>query len=88
MTLEQFEKLKKWKKSYNNFFISGKDIDGALLFTCKSLGENNKCKDYKFRSLFCRRYPKPSKQFLINGGRPLDGCGYEFGVDKNFSDYL
>lgn len=87
-TEKQFENLKGWKKKYNHFFISGKDTDGALLFTCRSLGQNNKCKDYFFRSLACRNYPKINTQFIINGGKSLDECGFYFDVNKNFSDYL
>lgn len=87
-TKEQFEKLKEWKKSYKNFYISGIDDDEALLFTCKSLNENNTCRDYMFRAIGCRNYPKIDKDFIINGGKPLDGCGYYFGVDKDFRDYL
>ena len=87
-TDKQFESLKKWKKSYEHFFVSGVDTDGALLFTCKSLSNENRCKDYLFRALPCRSYPKINKDFIINGGKPLDGCGYYFEVDKKFSDYL
>lgn len=87
-TEKQFESLKNWKKNYNHFFISGKDVDGAILFTCKSLGENGKCKDYFFRSLACRNYPKINTQFILNGGKPLDNCGFYFDVDKNFSEYI
>lgn len=87
-TEEQFDILKEWNKSYHHFFISGKDDDGALLFTCKSLDENNICKNYFFRSIKCRTYPYIKKDFILNGGRPLDGCGYYFSVDKNFASYL
>lgn len=87
-TEKQFESLKKWKKTYNHFFISRKDMDGALLFTCKSLANNGKCKDYLFRSLACRNYPKINTQFILNGGKPLDNCGFYFDVNKSFSNYL
>ncbi len=87
-TKKQFELLKNWKKSYEHFFISGIDDDGALLFTCRSLDTNNKCKDYVFRSLACRNYPRIKNDFIINGGKPLDGCGYYFDVDKKFRDYI
>ncbi len=87
-TEEQFDSLIKFSKSYNHFFISGKDEDDSLLFTCKSLKSDNTCKDYVMRSIECRRYPKINNKFIINGGKPLDGCGYYFEVDKNFNEYL
>ncbi len=85
---EQFENVKKWDKHFNNFYISGKSEKGALLFTCKEIDENNRCKVYFFRGLGCRLYPKIDSNFLINGGKPLDGCGYYFEPDKSFKDYL
>lgn len=87
-TKEQFESLKKWSKSYNNFFVTGKDEQGVLLFTCKCLDSNNKCKVYYLRSINCRLYPNPNKIFLANGGKLLDDCGYYFKADKEFKDYL
>lgn len=87
-TESQFEDLKRFNKSYNHFFISGVDDDKSLLFTCKSINPDNTCKDYFFRSINCRNYPKVNKKFIINGGKPLDGCGFYFDVDKKFSNYL
>ena len=87
-TEEDFEELKKIKKIYNHFYISGKDKDRALLFTCKSLTDDNRCKDYFFRSFYCRNYPYIIPEFIANGGKPLDGCGYYFDVDKKFSEFL
>jgi Fe-S-cluster containining protein len=55
---EQFEKIKDWDKHFSNFYISGKSETGALLFTCRELDENNRCKVYFFRGLGCRQYPK------------------------------
>lgn len=87
-TEPQFESLKKFNKSYNHFFISGVDDDKSLLFTCKSLSDDNTCRDYLFRSINCRNYPKINKTFIVNGGKSLDGCGFYFDVDKNFSKYI
>ena len=85
---EQFVKIKEWDKHFSNFYISGKSETGALLFTCRELDENNRCKVYFFRGLGCRQYPKKNTKFLINGGKPLDGCGYYFEADKDFKSYL
>ena len=85
---EQFEKVKKWDKHFRNFYVSGKSENGSLLFTCNEIDENNRCKVYFFRGLGCRFYPKINTKFLINGGKPLEGCGYYFEVNKNFKDYL
>lgn len=61
---------------------------GALLFRCKSLGEDKKCRQYFFRSIYCRDYPSINKNFISSGGTTLDGCGFYFDVDKKFKDYL
>ena len=87
-TEEQFENLKKINKRYHHFEINGKMENGALLFKCKSLGDDGKCKVYHFRSLFCRDYPSINPIFIANGGTTLDGCGFYFDVNKKFSEYL
>lgn len=87
-TEKQFEKVKEWEKHYHNFYISGKTENGALLFTCREIDENNRCKVYFFRGLGCREYPKKNTKFLINGGKPLDGCGYYFEPTKSFKSYF
>ncbi|MCD7880045.1 MAG: YkgJ family cysteine cluster protein [Candidatus Gastranaerophilales bacterium] len=86
--IEQFEQIKEWNKHYNNFYISGKDESGSLLFTCREIDENNKCKVYFFRGLGCRLYPAVNRKFLRNGGKPLDGCGYYFEPNKKFELFL
>ena len=86
--IERFEKLKIIDKHLKNFHVSGKDENGSLLFTCNAIDENNKCKVYFFRGLGCRMYPKKDTKFLINGGKPLDGCGYYYEPDKSFSSYM
>lgn len=88
MTEAQFEKVKEWEKHYNNFYISGKSESNALLFTCKELDENNRCRAYFFRGLICRVYPNPDKKFLINGGKLLEGCGFYYEPDRDFKSFL
>lgn len=85
---KQFEILKNWDKKYNNFYISGKDENGRLLFTCKALGDNNECKKYFFRSLYCRKYPFVEKGLIYNGVQPDKDCGYYFEPEKPFSDFM
>ncbi len=85
---EQFEKIKEFDKHFKNFYISGKNESGKLLFTCREIDENNRCRMYLFRGLVCRTYPKPDSYFLANGGELLDGCGYYFEPDKSFKSYL
>lgn len=84
----QFKQVQKWDKHFYNFYISGKSEDGALLFSCRWITKENKCRVYFLRGLGCRQYPKANSEFLINGGKPLDGCGYFFEPDKPFKDYL
>ncbi len=87
-TEEQFELMKQMNRHYKNFFISGRDNDNALLFTCRELDENNRCKVYHFRGLLCRLYPNPNSSFIANGGTMRDNCGFYFEVDRNFSSYV
>lgn len=87
-TEAQFEKVKEWDKHYHNFFISGKSETGALLFTCKEIDENNRCKVYLFRGIGCRMYPKKDTKFLINGGKPLEGCGFYYEANRPFKSFL
>lgn len=85
---EQFEQIKRWDKHFRSFYISGQNEKGALLFTCHAIDENNRCKIYFLRGLGCRQYPKKNTKFLINGGKPLESCGYYFEPDKKFKEYL
>ena len=88
MTEKQFESVKQFDKFFNNFYISGKDSCGVLLFTCREIDENNRCRVYPFRGIGCRLYPKPGAKFVTNGGELLDGCGYYFEPDKSFESFL
>ena len=85
---KQFKEVQEWDKHFKNFYISGKAENGALLFSCREIDENNRCKVYFFRGLGCRQYPKTNTKFLINGGKPLEGCGYFFEPNKPFKSYL
>lgn len=88
-TEEQFEKAKLKNKRMNMFEISGIDeTDGALTFKCKSLKDDGKCGAYWIRSMFCREYPFIIPDFIKNNGQTLEGCGYSFGVNKEFKEYL
>ena len=87
-TNEQYEELKRRKRKYYHFEFSSIDDDGNYLFKCKSLGDDNKCKDYFFRSLYCRKYPDIDKKFIMAGGKLLDNCTYRIKPDKEFIDYL
>lgn len=85
---ERFEKLKLIDKHLKNFYVSGKDENGLLLFTCNEIDENNRCKVYFFRGIGCRMYPKKDTKFLINGGKPLEGCGFYYEPDRSFSSFI
>lgn len=88
-TEEQFEIAKQKNKRMQLFEISGIDeTDGALTFRCKSLRSDGKCGAYWLRSMFCREYPFIIPDFIRNNGQTLEGCGYSFGVSKEFSEYL
>lgn len=89
---EGFERLKKRKFFYRQFYIAGKvqeeDMSkDALLFGCKYL-KDGKCSRYFFRPIFCRDYPAINYDFIRFGGKTLDGCGFSFDVNKKFEEYL
>ena len=88
MSETDFENVKSYNKFYNHFFISGKLDDGRLLFTCKSLGDDNKCKDYFFRSIPCRMYPKVKSSFFSNGGELFENCGFKPVIKNKFQEFL
>lgn len=85
---EQFEELKKFDKKYLHFDIAGKNEKGVLLFKCKSLDENNKCRDYFLRSIYCRAYPNVTDKIRLGGCETFDTCGYKIKINKNFKEYL
>ncbi len=86
--IKQFEDLKKFDKKYNCFEIAGKNEKGVLLFRCKSLDENNRCKDYFFRSLYCRMYPMVNSKIRLGGCETFDSCGYKIKINKKFDEFL
>ena len=79
----EFERLKQWQPRYNHFYISGEEEDGTLLFACNSLDEDNLCRDYIMRSLFCRLYPIISSKMIAKGQETLDDCGYYYVSKEN-----
>ncbi len=87
-TPEEFDRMKKFNKAYNNFSISGRKADGTLLFRCNSLTEDGKCRDYLFRSIYCRLYPNLGTKILSGKYETFDGCGYNIEVNKKFKTYL
>lgn len=87
-SVEEYELLRQKYKKYNHFEPIKLNKQGILLFKCKSLGIDNRCKDYFFRSLYCRQYPNIDKKFILAGGVLLNGCGYKIAPSKKFSDYL
>jgi len=85
---EEFERIKKLDDKYNHFFISSRDETGILLFTCKSLGEDNLCTCYPFRSLYCRLYPRIKTKHIRAGAEMPEGCGYYIESNVKFEEFL
>ena len=85
---DNLEKLIKQDKYLRKFYVSGKNENGEILFTCKALGIDNKCKYYRFRSLYCRRYPLVKSLKTGQYLQPEDYCGYKIVPVKSFKDYL
>ena len=85
---KQFEDLKQFDKKYHHFDITGRNNKGVLLFRCKSLDNNNKCRDYFWRSIYCRAYPKVTDKIRLGGCETFDTCGYKIKINKDFKNYL
>ena len=85
---EVFEELKLKNKRMNLFYPSGKNEYGEILFTCKSLLPNNRCKHYFFRSLYCRKYPMVKSLTTGRYLTPPEECGYTIEPEKQFKDYI
>lgn len=83
-----FEELKEQNKRLDSFYPSGKNDKGELLFTCKLILPNNKCKHYFFRPLYCKKYPMVKS--LVTGKylSPPKECGYRIELEKNFEDFI
>ena len=86
--IKLLEELKNKNKRMNLFYPSGKNEDGELLFTCKSLLPDNRCKYYFFRSLYCRRYPMVKSLSTGRYLNPPEECGYRIVSEKPFKDYI
>lgn len=85
---EEFERLRFWQRHYNNFYISGKDENGTLLFTCKSLTKDGKCSVHFLRGLYCRIYPSVKTNTFFKGGGTIENCGYYFESNIKFDEFL
>lgn len=83
-----YEELRYKNKRMNLFYPSGKNEKGELLFTCKSLLPDNRCKYYYLRSLYCRRYPLVKSLATGKYLTPPEECGYKIELDRQFSDFI
>ncbi|MDD3420422.1 MAG: YkgJ family cysteine cluster protein [Candidatus Gastranaerophilales bacterium] len=84
-TQEEFETIQKQNPFYKNFFISGKDPTGTILFTCKHLSWENTCQIHIIRPQMCRNYP--CKKDNLKPETFLE-CGYYFRIDKPFKKFI
>ena len=53
-------------------------VDGAFLFHCTMLGEDNRCTDHEHRLALCREFPTACSLMP-------DGCGYHFRLSDEIS---
>lgn len=84
-TQEEFETIQKQNPFYKNFFVSGKDTSGTLLFTCKYLSWENTCQIYITRPKMCRNYPRKKG---TSKPETFPECGYYFKLDKPFNKFI
>jgi Fe-S-cluster containining protein len=85
-TEEQFSQLKEVFPEYERFYIRDEDEHGHLLFTCRFLGKDYTCGDYKKRPFICRQYP--SEKIFLKGGKLISGCGFRFIPVEDFGKII
>ncbi len=85
-TEEEFNQLKEVFPEYRRFKMKERDEDGLLRFTCKYVGEDNRCGDYYGRPSICRAYP--NEELFVKGGVIASHCGYKFYPVEDFSKVL
>jgi len=83
---DEFNQLKEVFPEYERFVFKGRDKDGVLRFTCKYLGKDNKCGDYKGRPIICRDYP--TEEIFVRGGIMATDCGFVFIPVEDFQKML
>ena len=82
---EEFLKLQKIHFFYEYLEIADKNEMG-LIFRCKKLGEDGRCKAYKQRALICRQYPM--EEIFTMGGTITEDCGFWFEPIDSFESVL
>lgn len=90
-TEEEFEEGKRCNPVFKMFYIYDKHPDGVLRFSCRYLGEDNKCKRYFFRPLKCWTYPdhhKCDKDHIMRGKQTKEGCGFRYESTVSFSEVM
>ena len=81
-----FMKMVAEKPEYERLYITGKNRDGTLNFSCSWLDSNNKCKDYDNRLDICKVFP--NKMVITSQGEIPEGCGYSFNIHSSFDAVL
>lgn len=73
------------------FYIYSETPEGVLLFSCKHLGEDNKCKRYFFRPLKCWTYPDHhicDRDHIMKGKQTKKGCGFSYKSNVSFKEVM
>lgn len=83
---QEFEEFLKNSQDHDRFAIAGGDSQGNLQFDCTSYDPEYGCNDYARRPALCRRYP--NRSLLLQGGKIVDGCGYQVETGVPFAKYL
>jgi len=90
-TEEQFEIGKQCNPVFKMFYQYSQTPEGVLLFSCKHLGKNNKCRRYLFRPLKCWTYPDHhivDKDHIMRGKQTKAGCGFSYKSNITFDEVL
>ncbi len=81
-----FGHLKRRDKQLERFVVTGRDRDGLLVFACRCLGSDGRCRDYANRPQLCRDFP--NKEIFFSNAELPDGCGYHLSEGIPFQRLL
>jgi hypothetical protein len=81
-----FIKMVAENPEYERLYITGKNKEGTLIFSCSWLDSNNICKDYDNRLDICKAFP--NKMVIKNQGEIPDGCSYTVKIHSSFDVVL
>lgn len=84
---QQLDRLLARQPHYEFFepMYQDEDLDG-LYFSCRHIGEDNRCQIYATRPAICDDYPNP--RMFLHGARLPEACSYELTPRHTFASHM